>query len=237
MIVSIMQPYLFPYLGYFQLIAQSDVFVLYDDVNYIKGGWINRNRILRDGQPCWMTLPVVHGSHHLPINRRQYQLTPENVGRLLERIQLCYEKAPYFVEAFELIRTAMTFDDPNVAAYNINSVKQIAAHLDLSVRLVRSSELVAENRLAGEDRVIDLCRGLGATVYVNPIGGKDLYSSKAFSNAGIELRFLEPLISPYRQFNESHVPALSIIDALMFLDRDQIREKLKEFRLVKFDRP
>jgi hypothetical protein len=237
MIVSIMQPYLFPYLGYFQLIAQSDVFVLHDDVNYIKGGWINRNRILREGQPCWMTLPVVRGPHDLSINRRQYQLTRENVGRLLRRIQSCYEKATYFAEAFEVIRAIMTFDDPNVAAFNANSLKQVAAHLDLSVPLIRSSELVAENMLAGEERVIDLCQRLGATDYVNPIGGKDLYSSKRFSGAGIRLRFLEPMISSYSQFNESQVPALSVIDALMFLDKDQILEKLKEFRLVEFDPP
>jgi WbqC-like protein family len=87
MIVSIMQPYFFPYIGYFQLAACSDIFVFHDDVQYIKGGWVNRNRILRDGQPRWLTLPVRKGASRLTIQQRQYQLDEPVTARVLRRVE------------------------------------------------------------------------------------------------------------------------------------------------------
>jgi hypothetical protein len=132
---------LFPYTGYFQLIAQSDVFVILDDAQYIKGGWINRNRILRNGEPCWITLPVAHASHALPINQRSYQLTPKIRHRTRRQIESCYRKAPHFAKVLPLVREVLDCEDANVATYNENLITRVCEWLQLRTRMVRSSEL------------------------------------------------------------------------------------------------
>jgi hypothetical protein len=232
MIVSIMQPYFLPYIGYFQLFHNSDVFVLHDDVQYIKDGWVNRNRILVNGAPAWITLPVLQGSYRLKINQREYQLERPIVHRILRRIDAAYRDAPYFDHIMPLLRDILGFADPNVAAFNANLVRRIACHLELTARVIRSSALAKEDHLSGEERVIDMCRLLGATRYVNPIGGVKLYSTENFARYGISLSFLDSRVAAYAQFGEEHVPSLSIVDVLMFNGRDAIRKLLTEFSLT-----
>lgn len=235
MIVSIMQPYFFPYAGYFQLIAQSDVFVFYDDVQYIKGGWINRNRILRNGAPCWLTLPVRKAASHLPINRRGYQLDRGAAGQLLRRIEAAYREAPHFAAVFPFIAELLRFGDANVAAFNVNLVERIAARLGLRTRFALSSAMAKDDGLIGQDRVIDMCRRLGATEYVNPVGGARLYAAERFAAAGMRLSFLQPGVSAYPQFGADPVPDLSIIDVMMFNGDEAIACLLQDFRLLRPD--
>src|SRR5579863_2034063 len=179
-----MQPYLFPYIGYFQLIAQSDVFVLHDDVQYIKDGWVNRNRILdASGEPSWITLPVNAAGHTEPINARAYVLAA-NAGRILRKIESAYFRAPPFREKFPLVRQIMEFADANVAAFNVNALESVAARLGLRPRFLRSSQMEGLNGLKGQARVIAICKRLGATHYVNSIGGTALYDAKAFAANG-----------------------------------------------------
>ena len=191
MIVSIMQPYFFPYIGYFQLMHNSDVFVFHDDAQYMKGGWVNRNRILVNGAPSWITLPLLKGSHRLNINHRKYQLEKPVVNRILRRIAAAYRDAPYFHPIMPILRDIMGFADPNVAMFNANLVQRISGHLGLTTRIVLSSALAKDNDLSGEARVINICRALGATHYVNPIGGTKLYAIENFTRYGIALSFLE----------------------------------------------
>lgn len=231
-IVSIMQPYFFPYLGYFQLIRNCDVFVLHDDVQYIKSGWVNRNRILVNGAPAYLTLPVLRGASRLNINQRSYQLEEKVVQRIVRRLDAAYREAPHFEPTMSLLRELLAFEDPNVAAFNGNLIRRISAHLGLAARIVESSALAKEAGLRQEERVIDICRVVGATKYVNSMGGVGLYSTGGFARKGIDLGFLEPGISGYRQFGGPHVPHLSVIDALMFNDRDGVRRLLAEFSLV-----
>jgi hypothetical protein len=231
MIISIMQPYFFPYIGYFQLIFQSEIFVVHDDVQYIKGGWVNRNRILRNGEPCWVTLPVRKGSSRLVINQRYYQLERTDVMRVLRRIEAAYRKAPHFDATFPLIEELLNFGNANVAAFNVNLIERIAARLAIRTRFVLSSAMVKNDVLAGQERVIDMCRRLGATHYVNPIGGVRLYRPDRFAAAGIELSFLQTVASPYPQFGQTPVPDLSIIDILMFNSDQSVARLLRKYRL------
>jgi hypothetical protein len=231
MIVSIMHPYFFPYIGYFQLIFESDIFVLFDDVQYINRGWVNRNRILRNGEPCWVTLPVRKGSSHLAINQRHYQLEKTDVVRVLRRIEAAYRKAPRFDATFPLIEELLNFGDANVAAFNVNLIERIAARLAIRTRFVLSSAMVKDDTLAGQERVIDMCRRLGATHYVNPIGGVQLYQHDRFAAAGIKLSFLQTAVSAYPQFGQAPVPNLSIIDILMFNSSESVARLLRKYRL------
>src|SRR5689334_6809649 len=132
MIVGIMQPYFFPYIGYFQLIAHCDVFVLHDDVQYIKGGWINRNRILINHKAEWITFPVLRAAHHRTIKDRYYSSDPKDRDRLLRRIVGAYRTAPCFGQAYSLIEEIMGFADTNVAAFNANLIRRVTAHLRVS---------------------------------------------------------------------------------------------------------
>ncbi len=231
MIVSIMQPYFFPYIGYFQLAACSDIFVFHDDVQYIKGGWVNRNRILRDGQPRWLTLPVRKGASRLTIQQRQYQLDEPVTARVLRRVEASYSKAPRFSAVFPLVEKLIKLANANVADFNDNLIERITAELGGRPKFIRSSELDKQSHLAGQERVVHICQRLGATHYVNPIGGTRLYDADRFARASIGLSFLEPAEITYPQFGDAPVPNLSIIDVLMFNDAERVARMLKQYQL------
>ena len=233
--VATMQPYFFPYLGYFQLILKSDVFVFLDDVQYIKRRWINRNRILLDGAPHWLTLPVREGGSELAINQRYYRLDRAIINKTLRRIEAAYRKAPRFAAIFPLLEDALRFDDANVAAFNANLIGRLATQLGIATPLERSSEIVEDVRLAGQERIIEICRCLGATDYLNPIGGAGLYRAGRFAEAGLGLRLLQPRIPAYPQFGVPPVPDLSVIDALMFNSDDALAHLLRSCRIERAD--
>lgn len=215
---GIMQPYFFPYIGYFQLIGQVDDFVLYDNVKYTKKGWINRNRILQDGHPVTITLPLKGGSDFLEIGQRQIA-DAFRAGELLNKVANAYRKAPFFDETWPLLESILSHEVTNLFDFLRNAITAICAYLELSTRLLTSSRIEIAPGLVGQDRIIALCRKVGATTYINPIGGKDLYSPGAFEEAGIRLRFLRSRLSPYPQGGHAFVEALSIIDVLCFNGR------------------
>jgi hypothetical protein len=229
LIVSIMQPYFFPYIGYYQLLSQSDVFVINDAVQYIKGGWINRNRILdSNGKAIWITLPVAAAKHTLEIRARQYLLHSPEALRVVRRIENAYFKAPHFREAFPIIKEIMTFDEPNVAVFNTNLLQSIAARLGLEIHFLRTSELPTALGSVGQGRVIEICNFLGATHYINPIGGRQLYRADVFYDHGLSLSFLETTIEPRL---EKH-PYLSIIHTLMTESDTAISDLLTRYRII-----
>jgi hypothetical protein len=232
MIVGVMQPYFFPYIGYFQLIAASDVFVFHDDVQFIKGGWISRNRILKDGQPVWITFPVRSAAHDLPINERYYASSRQTRGRLLRRIEAAYRAAPHFADIYPLVEEIMGFGDANVAAFNAHLIRRVGAYLRLRTEFLSSSALAKDNSLTGADRVIEICRRLGATRYINPIGGKSLYRADRFSGEGIELGFLAPGVLGDDSSRPSLPSPLSIIDSLMRTGGAALGEALGDFRIT-----
>jgi hypothetical protein len=232
MIVAIMQPYFFPYIGYFQLMAASDIFVGHDDVQYIKGGWVNRNRALdANDEAVWYTLPVASAEHTLDIRERQYVLGDGAAERLLRRLENAYRRAPYFRTTFPLIEEILRRPEPNVALFNMELLKSIADHLGFHKRFVFASELPGLEGLSGEARVIAICERFGATRYVNPIGGRGLYHAAHFRAHGLSLGFLETEIEP----REGLHPYLSIIHTLMTQSDEAIADLLTRYRIVSED--
>jgi hypothetical protein len=232
MIVAIMQPYLFPYIGYFQLMAACDVFVVYDDAQYRRGGWINRNRILLNGAPRWFSLPVSKAPVETQIGAMRYLLNDETLGELSERLAAAYRKAPHFESARNLFDEVMSFADDNVARFNAQSLRRISQSIGLDRTFVRSSELGRDTALKAQAAVVDICQRLGARRYVNAMGGTGLYDAASFAAAGIQLAFVKPEPQPYPQFGAEHVPNLSILDLLMFLEPAQIHAMLTQYSLV-----
>ena len=231
MIVGIMQPYFFPYIGYFQLILHSDIFVFHDDVQYIKGGWINRNRIVSNNRLSWLTFPVFDASHDRFISDRHYVADQKARNRLLRRIAAAYRSAPRFKETYPLLQEIMGFADTNVVRFNVHLASRIAAYLDICTPLLLSSTLLKDSKLRGQERVIEICKCLSATHYVNPSGGRKLYDRGQFSRAGIELGFLESAALTDNNLREFTAP-MSIIHDLMTKEKELLIDDLRDYRIV-----
>jgi len=227
-----MQPYFFPYIGYFQLMRHVDRFVIYDDVQYMKGGWINRNRILHDGKPQWITVPVRRDRLTLPINQRYYLLDEHEIKCIKRRLWSCYSNSDRFDEAIRFINGLLESYDLNVATFNTRLLVSLAARLGITCELLISSELPKRENLTGQERVIDICRLLGADNYLNPIGGAHLYEASAFEKAGVRLEFIRTRPLSYQQAGQPHVPFLSIIDVLMFNSEKDILSLMNQYDII-----
>jgi len=227
-----MQPYFFPYIGYFQLISASDVFVLHDDVQYITGGWVNRNRILLNGEDRMITFPVQKAAHFLPINERSYVSGNQGLRHIVNQVKQAYAKAPCYQQVFPLIEELLMYDDRNVARFNEHLIRRICHFLGIRTSIVNSSGLEKDDMLTGQERVLDICRRVGATDYTNPIGGIELYRQEAFQAHGITLRFLSAQDERYMQRGDKWIPFLSIIDVLMFNSIEEVQRLLSKYRLL-----
>ena len=231
--LAIMQPYFFPYIGYFQLVNAVDKFVIHDDVQWIKGGWINRNRILMQGKPEHITLPLRKDSSLLQINQRN--LAPDveqEKQKILRRIESAYRSAPHFDQAFAIVSNCLDFKEENVSLLVINSLRKCCEYLNISTPFVISSELNKNNELSAEERVLDINKVMKAKHYINPIGGTELYDRETFSKHGLNLSYIKTGDISYKQFNEDHVPFLSIIDVMMFNAPREINKMLDQYRLL-----
>lgn len=224
--LAIMQPYFAPYIGYFQLMAAVDRFVLLDDVNFINRGWINRNRILVGGREHLITIPLRGASQNQRIN--QIALSGDDAWRskLLKTIGQAYRKAPFYAETIPLVKDMLACPETMLAPYLRSSLAALHAWLELPCEIVTSSAEYENKEYKGAQRIIDICRQEQASVYVNAPGGKDLYAPADFSALGIQLRFLKPRIEAYAQGAAAFTPGLSIIDVLMYNGRAGTRQAL-----------
>jgi hypothetical protein len=222
--VAIMQPYLFPYIGYFQLMNAVDEFVIYDNIQFSKKGWINRNRILVNGTDAYITLPLKKDSDYLDVKNR-YLSDDWNSERkkIINRISESYRKAPCFTTVFPIIEEIINYENKNLFQFISNSLKQINKYLDITTPLIVSSTVDVNHELKSEKKVIALCKARHAETYINPIGGVELYDKEEFKNEGIELKFLKADNIIYPQFKNEFIPFLSIIDVMMFNTKEEIK--------------
>jgi hypothetical protein len=232
--LAIMQPYLFPYIGYFQLINAVDTFVVYDDVNYIKQGWINRNSILVNNSPFLFTVPLANASSFRTINSLEInkKLYPIWVRKFLKTIEQSYTKSPFFNEVFPLIKNILEYENEKIVELIVKSLLAITKYLDIRTKIIPSSEIFNNNFLKGEERVIDICIQEKATQYINPIGGQELYSKDFFVDKNIELHFIKTNVIKYHQYDKEFVSWLSIIDIMMFNSPNEINIMLNNYQLI-----
>lgn len=230
--VAIMQPYFFSYIGYFQLINAVDEFVIYDNIEFTKKGWINRNRILVNGTDAMISLPLKKDSDYLYVNERYLADSwEEEKKKMLNRIKESYRKAPHFKEAFAVIQECIMYDDRNLFKFILHSLKTLMQYLNIETNLVISSSVLIDHKLKSHEKVIAICKERGADTYINPIGGLDLYDKEHFKQNNIELQFQKSNSITYKQFNNEFVPWLSIIDVMMFSNKEEIQSKLESFTL------
>lgn len=230
--LAIMQPYVFPYLGYFQLIHAVDKFVFLDDVNFIKKGWINRNNILLNGKASRLSIPVSKASQNELIKDLFVSEEGKWRSKLLNSLAHAYKKAPFYKERIGLITNIIEQEGLSIADFAKNSITTIAKELGLDTEFVPSSSIYSKDSY-GAQRILDICKANEVKKYINPQGGVDLYEEEDFSKEGITLNFLHMDSSlEYAQLdNQEFVPSLSIIDVLMFNSNDEIQELLKKYQL------
>jgi hypothetical protein len=229
-----MQPYLFPYIGYYQLINAVDKFVIYDDVNFIKQGWINRNHVLVNGKPYLYTVPLENQSSFSKINETfiNQKFYPVWKKKFLKTIEQNYNKAPFFREVFPIVKNVFDIDTNNLSVLAVNSLKIVSNYIGITTIFEDTSTVYQNQNLSSQNRVLDICKKENASVYINPIGGLELYSEKHFSENNIRLNFIKSTMINYNQFNTEFVPNLSIIDVLMFNDVSTINEFLTNYELI-----
>lgn len=220
--LAIMQPYFFPYVGYFQLIAAVDLFIVYDNVKYTKKGWINRNRMLQNGKESIFSLALKGDSDHRMICERQLSPAFDRDG-LLNRFINAYRRAPCFARTIELIEQILRFDDPNLFRFLHHSIVKTCEHLGISTEIKISSLIAIDHELKNQDKVLAICGEVGAETYVNAIGGMELYTKESFRKQSINLMFMRSKPFHYAQFDNEFVPWLSIIDVMMFNPLDTIQ--------------
>lgn len=231
--IGIMQPYFFPYIGYWQLINIVDKYVVYDDVNFINRGWINRNRILVEGIPKYFNLPVLGASQNKLINQIRTNSDHKLKIRNLQILKSSYKRAPYFKSVYPLIEDIILYNEENMANYIFYSLKSICGFLGIKTELIISSKLKKDCTLKGQEKIIEICRLLEATDYYNAIGGKNLYSSSDFAKHNLHLHFLKTNDIKYKQFENEFRSNLSIIDVMMFNSLEEIRNMLYQYILLR----
>jgi WbqC-like protein family len=230
--LAIMQPYLFPYIGYFQLINAVDKFVVYDDVAFIKQGWINRNNILVNGNRFLFTIPVKNISSYSLIRETEVSYDIDWRSKLFKTIQESYRKAPYFKTVFQIIENTFATDEKYISVMAIKSILEIVRYLGLQTDFKESSTSYLNSELSSQERVIDICKKELASQYINPIGGKALYCKDVFTAQGIQLNFVKTHPIQYKQFKNSFVSSLSTIDILMFNSPLEVNIMLQAYDLL-----
>lgn len=224
--VAVMQPYFLPYIGYFQLIAAVDQFIVYDNIKYTKKGWINRNRMLLNGTDVMFSLPLKKGADSLDVVEREIAINFDQTS-FLNKFKGAYRNAPQFEPTFSLLELIVRCEEENLFRFIHYSIMRMCEHLGIKTEIKISSDVSIDHSLKGQDKVLALCKTAGADTYVNTIGGVELYSKNYFHIHGLTLKFIKSRPFEYAQFGKPFVSWLSIVDILMFNPLEHVRECLK----------
>ena len=210
-----MQPYLFPYLGYFQLIKNVDKLVFFDNVNFKKKGWVNRN-FLRDKQGSVMfSMPLKKASQNKLINQIYISDISVFEKALLKKISHNYSKSKYYQYVRDILSEIFReFDGQTVSDFNILSTTRLANELGIPTKFILSSDLTFDISGSGQEKILSICKATEANNYLNLPGGLHLYDNQTFAQNEIKLSFLDVDLYPYEQGYQDFISGLSIIDYL-----------------------
>lgn len=235
-ITAIMQPYFFPYLGYFQLINHADIFILLDDVQYIRHGWVNRNRVLKpNGDWQYIIVPIKEISRNTLIRDVQIDNSKDWKSLIFRQLEHYKKKSPFYKETMDLVEECFLINQDSLSLFNYETIKLISAYLGINTNVLVSSQMnldYSSISVAGEWG-LEICHQLEVGQYINPIGGKDLFDPLKFQSKSIDLKFhMMDDIQYHVGWKNNFVPNLSIIDVLMFNSLEKTKEMLHEFKLV-----
>jgi predicted GNAT family acetyltransferase len=233
--IAINQPYIFPYLGYFQLIYSADSFIFYDDVNFIKQGWINRNKILVGGEAMLFTVPLQNQSSFTTImdTKINKALYAKWCNKFIKTLEQNYKNAPFYEPVSEMVFAVLNSEHVFISDLAIDSVVKVFSYLGIDCKIERASQLPQGFKdLERSNRLIAIAKSMGYSNYINPIGGQELYKKEFFEENGVTLSFLSPSITNYKQFEADFVPGLSIIDVLMFNSKKEVLQMMSGYNII-----
>jgi len=231
--IAIMQPYIFPYIGYFQLIHAVDKFIILDDVNFINKGWINRNKILVNQVDYTFTIPLQKASQNKLILETEISEEQKWKIKFLKTIEISYNKAPLFQKVFPIVNDIINLNEKNISTFIYQHFRILKNYIKFETEIIQSSSKYHNGHLKAQDKILDICIQENADFYINPIGGTELYTNKNFKELNIDLFFIKSNQITYKQYENQFVPWLSIIDVLMFNPVEKISEFLNQFTLIK----
>ena len=231
--IGIMQPYFFPYIGYFQLLNMVDKYVVFDTAQFANNKWGFRNQILINGDPGFFRVKTLKANQNKLFNEIEISGDAEAKKNNIHTLECAYGKAPHFPEVMPVLEEFLMADHENLAEYNVASIKLVCNYLGINTEILLFSELDCDRDLKRQYRIFDVCRMLGGNEYINAIGGTELYDFEEFRENGIELAFLKTDDIRYPQFGGEFVPDLSIIDVMMFNSVPEIQDLLNRYTLIK----
>ncbi len=232
--LGIMQPYFFPYLGYFSLIRHTDRFILLDVVQFIRHGWIERNRILKP-QEGWqyIQVPLVKHAREARIDEVKIRVGEAWQSQILRQLEHYRKKARYYPEVIAFLETAFSFRTESIADLNAHLLGETCRYLEIPFTREVFSEmgLPIAPVTAPDEWALNICKALEADTYINPPGAVELFDPGKYAQAGVRLQFLQNRLSPYAQGGRPFQEGLSIIDVMMFNTPAEIRRMLEDVEL------
>ncbi|WP_202406085.1 WbqC family protein [Hufsiella ginkgonis] len=228
-----MQPYFFPYLGYYSLIKHTDAWIIFDSVQYIRHGWIERNRVLKPAEG-WQYISVPLEKHGRDILIRDVKIREEDWRDRITRQLAHYKKSPYFEPVMALVKQCFDIDTNDITSLNAHILEHTCRYLGISFNYQVFSRMnlrIGEVNDAG-DWALQISKAFGASGYVNPPGGAGLFDSEKFKAAAIDLKFLNINLNDYSQRRKTFEPGLSIIDVMMFNSKEDINIMLDDFQIT-----
>ena len=230
-----MQPYFFPYLGYFQLINAVDSFIIYDNIKYVKGSWINRNRLMNNGNISYFTVPIKKASDSLNISQREVAYGREYDrfrNNFQSRLYEGYKNTNNYGDVFSIIEECLNYKSQNLFDFIYFSLKQVLKILNIKTNIIISSKLDINQDLKSHHKIIAICNYFKCSEYYNVIAGSHLYDKNIFKSNSINLNFVKMDNVHYNRGNEPFVEDLSIIDFLMHNNQD-VRNILQKYLTIK----
>lgn len=235
--IGIMQPYFFPYLGYFSLIAATDRWIIFDPVQYIRKGWMNRNRVLKQGGGMkYVGITVAPHTRETLIHEMRLAEGIDQLDHLVRHLDFYKNvRAPYYKDVVALLETCFAQHDPRLAHFLTRCLELTCAYIGIPFRYEIYSEMgLAHEAAQGPgDWALNISKALKAGSYVNPPGGREFFVPEAFHAAGVDLLYLEQQLPTYDQRTANFEPGLSILDVMMFNEPAAIREMLAQHSLEK----
>ncbi|NPU85322.1 MAG: WbqC family protein [Syntrophaceae bacterium] len=235
MMLAGMQPYFFPYLGYFALIKLSDLFIIADSFQYIERGWIDRNRILKPGDGWqYIRVPLVKHSHKIMIKDVEIRVDEPWRDRIYRQLEHYKRIAPYYKQVISFLHVALSLNTDNISILNTHLLDETCRYIDIPFNSKWFSELDLDiaDAMKADEWALNTCKALGYSTYINPPGGESFYDKSKYDKSHIDLRFLKVNLKNYHQGRSIFEEALSIIDVMMFNTPSEIRAMLDDYQLL-----
>ena len=232
--IAIMQPYFLPFIGYFSLINEVDEFILFDTPQFIRHGWIERNRILKqNGEPLYIKVPLKKHTRETVIKDLVINNSENWKDKILAQLVPYKKKAPYYWKVVELLKRSWDIETDSIVELNYRTLKTICQYLEIKtpIKIWSEMNIKIDEVNSPDEWALNICKALGANSYLNPIGGLDFFDKTKYENDDIEINFIEMISVKYNQFSNEFAPFLSILDVMMFNDVDEIKSMLNYFKL------